>query len=248
MEKNNPENPKKGISRRAFLHTVPAASLAATLAFMPSSANAAEAQPHWAMLIDLRRCIGCQACTIACQHENMMPEGVFRTVVALYAVALEKEAQPAGMHMLPRLCNHCDSPPCVGVCPTGATFKREDGIVVVNAQRCVGCSYCIQACPYDARFVNHRTNKTDKCTFCLHRIQAGLLPACVETCVGESRIFGNINDPNSEIVKRLRESDTPVRVLQEDMETKPQVFYIGLDERLDARVDNAASLLPRPRA
>ena len=87
------------------------------------------------------------------------------------------------MVMLPRLCNHCDNPPCVPVCPVQATFQREDGIVLVDNERCVGCAYCVQACPYDARFINHETQTADKCTFCEHRLEVGLLPACVESCV-----------------------------------------------------------------
>jgi tetrathionate reductase subunit B len=112
--------------------------------------------------------------------------------------------------VLPRLCNHCDNPPCIPVCPVSATYKREDGIVAVDGDRCVGCAYCVQACPYDARFINHETNKADKCTFCAHRVDAGLLPACVETCVGGARIFGDINDAEGELARRLKEAGLSV--------------------------------------
>src|SRR3546814_4406200 len=108
------------------------------------------------------------------------------------------------MLSLPRLCNHCDTPPCVPVCPVQATFQREDGIVLVDNERCVGCGYCVQACPYDARFVNHETKTADKCTFCEHRLEAGLLPACVESCVGGARVIGDLNDRSEEHTSELQ--------------------------------------------
>lgn len=146
------------------------------------------------------------------------------------------------MVMLPRLCNHCDDPPCIPVCPVEATFKAENGEVLVDASRCVGCAYCVQACPYDARFINHETQVADKCTFCFHRTQAGLLPACVETCVGGARNFGDLNDPESEVSKLLRENE--VSVLRPEMHTNPNVYYIGLDEVLDGRVAGEAAYRP----
>ncbi|MDX7686671.1 4Fe-4S dicluster domain-containing protein [Aeromonas caviae] len=162
-----------------------------------------DGRKRYGMLIDLRRCVGCQACTVACTIENQPPLGQFRTTVSQYEVsdvaALEA---PASLLMLPRLCNHCAEPACLDVCPTGATFQRDDGIVVVNNDWCVGCGYCVQACPYDARFINHETNTADKCIFCAHRLEAGLLPACVESCVGEARIIGDLNDPKSRIQHR----------------------------------------------
>lgn len=131
--------------------------------------------------------------------------------------------------LLPRLCNHCDSPPCVPVCPVQATFQREDGIVVVDNTRCVGCAYCVQACPYDARFINHETQTADKCTFCVHRLEAGLLPACVESCVGGARIIGDIKDPHSRIAQMLHQHHDDIRVLKPENGTAPHVFYLGLD-------------------
>ncbi len=111
----------------------------------------------------------------------------------------KKLQQQAAMLSLPRLCNHCDNPTCVPVCPVQATFQREDGVVLVDNERCVGCAYCVQACPYDARFINHETQTADKCTFCEHRLEVGLLPACVESCVGGARVIGDLNDPDSAI-------------------------------------------------
>ena len=229
-------------SRRAFLSALPAVT-----AGLAVPVHAAEgAGPHWAMLVDTRRCIACQACTMACSMENVSPEGAFRTVVATYAVTVEGKT---GLSVLPRLCNHCEEPPCVPVCPVGATFKRKDGIVLVDGDRCVGCAYCVQACPYDARFINHDTGKADKCTFCSHRVEAGLLPACVETCVGGARIFGDLNDASSDISRRLKAAAGTVSVLKPEAGTTPRVFYIGLDEQLDGRVDgaSAADMMWHPR-
>ena len=146
----------------------------------------------------------------------------------------------SGTYMLPRLCNHGDEPPCIPVCPIGTTFQRADGIVVVDGDRCVGCAYCVQACPYDARFINHNTGKADKCTFCAHRVDAGLLPACVETCVGGARIFGDLNDPDSTVRQLLDQNQ--VKVLKPEMGTKPHVFYIGLDKRFQGQVEGEGTL------
>jgi tetrathionate reductase subunit B len=212
---------------------------AAAVALAPEDASAAgnAGTPRWGMAVDLRKCIGCQACTVACVLENDVPEHSFRTHVSVYEV--RKDGMPPSMVMLPRLCNHCSDPPCLPVCPVEATYKREGtGEVVVDADRCVGCAYCVQACPYDARFINHETQTADKCTFCLHRTEQGLLPACVETCVGGARVFGDLNDPDSAVSKMAREPG--VSVLRPEMNTQPNVFYIGLDPALDGRVTGEA--------
>jgi tetrathionate reductase subunit B len=218
-------------SRRTFLAVLPA--LTAGLA-APGAQAAQKNAPHWGMLVDTRRCIGCQACTMACAIENSLPEGQFRTFAATYVVTARDGR--SGVAMVPRLCNQCDEPPCVPVCPVGATFKREDGLVLVDGGRCVGCGYCTQACPYEARFVNHETGKADKCTFCSHRLDAGLLPACVETCVGGSRVFGDLNDPASEISRRIQGAAGKTSVLKPEAGSKPNVVYIGLDKDLNGRV------------
>ncbi|MGL5038660.1 MAG: sulfate reduction electron transfer complex DsrMKJOP subunit DsrO [Aeromonas sp.] len=196
-----------------------------------------EQSKRYGMLIDLRRCVGCQACTVACTIENQPPLGQFRTTVNQYEVsdvaALEA---PASFLMLPRLCNHCAKPACLDVCPTGATFQRDDGIVVVNNKWCVGCGYCVQACPYDARFINHETNSADKCTFCAHRLEAGLLPACVETCVGEARIIGDLNNPASQISQLIQAHSHDLKVLKPEENTEPRVFYLGMDEAFTSKI------------
>ncbi len=220
-------NETPNLSRRAFLQALPA--ITAGTAILPAQAAGEDTPPHWAMLVDVRRCIGCQACTVGCIMENAVPEKSFRTIVSAYAV---KTGETTGTYVLPRLCNHCDNPPCIATCPVdGATFKREDGVVLVDSERCIGCGYCVQGCPYGARFINKRSGKADKCTFCAHRIEAGLLPACVETCVGGARVFGDLNDPGGELRQRLDAAKGEVKVLKPEMGTQPNVYYVGLDPR-----------------
>lgn len=196
---------------------------------------------RYAMLIDLRRCIGCQACTVACHLENDAPLGKFRTIVSQYEVD-DPVTGDMSTFFLPRLCNHCDEPPCVPVCPVQATWQQNDGIVVVDSGRCVGCGYCVQACPYDARFINERTQTADKCTFCAHRLEAGLLPACVESCVGGARIIGDLNDANSVISRMIDEHRDELKVLQPEKGTRPHVFYLGMDDRFIGRPEAFASI------
>ena len=196
---------------------------------------------RYGMVVDLRKCIGCQACTVSCSMENLPPIGQFRTTVLQYEVDRGTDVPPA-MVSLPRLCNHCDEPPCVPVCPVQATFQRQDGIVLVDNERCVGCGYCVQACPYDARFINHETQTADKCTFCEHRLEVGLLPACVESCVGGARVIGDLNDPGSAAAQMLKEHGTDIKVLKPGMATAPHVFYIGLPDEFVNGVDGQASV------
>lgn len=232
-------NAHPDLSRRAFLGRLPVVTAGLVAPVVATAAPDGTSKQRWAMFVDTRRCIACQACTIGCAVENALPEGDFRTVVATYAVRTP-EGQ-TGLSVLPRLCNHCDEPPCIPVCPVGATYKRADGVVLVDGERCVGCAYCVQACPYDARFINHKTGKADKCTFCSHRIEAGLLPACVETCVGGARVFGDLNDPASEIATRLKAAEGKTRVLKPEAGTQPRVFYIGLEDQLAGRVAGASA-------
>ncbi len=228
-------------SRRNFLSGAFAvaggASAAPALADTPDAATSLRRPadghtPRWAMVMDLRKCIGCQACTVACAMENNLPEGAYRTQVPIYEVDSAYGPVPA---MLPRLCNHCDNPPCVPVCPVNATFQTDDGLVLIDHDRCVGCGYCVQACPYEARYLNHDTGTADKCTFCVQRLEAGLLPACVETCVGGARVFGDMRDPDSVVSRLIAEHET--RSLAPQAGARPQVFYIGLDDRLVSAVE-----------
>ncbi len=215
------------LSRRDLIKTTGiGAAVAATAVVLPVQAKAATDLPvQYAMVIDTRRCIGCQACSVACKTEFAVPLGMTRSWVEY----VEKGVYPnVTRSFLPRLCNHCTKPACVPVCPTGATFKRkEDGIVVIDADKCIGCGYCVLACPYNARFINPVTNTADKCDFCLHRVSQGIAPSCVNTCQGKARIFGDMNDPESEVAKLI--ASEPVTVLRQEMGTQPNVYYIEAD-------------------
>jgi tetrathionate reductase subunit B len=214
------------MDRRKFLKLA-CAGVPALAALAPATARAAGGKgPRYGMVVDLRRCVGCQSCSVSCSVENRVPVGHFRATVGEFVIDDPKAPTVA---TLPRLCNHCEEPACVPVCPVHATFKAANGLVLVDSTKCLGCGFCVQACPYDARYLNPETGTADKCTFCLHRIEAGLLPACVENCVGGARIFGDLNDPGSLVRKTLDAHKDDVRVLAPEMQTKPNVYYINLD-------------------
>jgi molybdopterin-containing oxidoreductase family iron-sulfur binding subunit len=212
-------------------------------------------QRRWGMVIDLRKCIGCSACTIACKAENHLPPGV------VYRPVIEEEfgTYPnISRRFTPRPCMQCEQPPCVPVCPVGATYTRPDGIVEINYQQCIGCRYCMTACPYQARvfdsgdfYTAHRPGGTQpyerlptrengqlydrskgdspvgnvrKCTFCSHRLEYGMLPECVTTCIGVATYFGDLNDPES-LVAQLASKPNMMR-LKEELGTRPRVFYL----------------------
>ena len=185
---------------------------------------------RWAMVADLRRCVGCQTCTAACKHANATPPGVqWRRVLDVEA----GEFPDAKRAFVPTGCQHCDEPPCRDVCPTTATRKRADGIVTIDYDICIGCGYCVVACPYGARYLvpagEHAPNDTpgvaDKCTWCYHRISQGGRPACVEVCPVGARKFGDRNDPNDPIRTVLREREP--KMLHPEYGTRPRVLYLG---------------------
>ncbi len=227
----------------------------------------------YAMAIDLERCQGCRACVEACKIENNTPQAVFW----MYVFRLEEGEYPdTKVNFLPRPCQHCDNAPCVKVCPVGARFKRDDGIVLTDFDRCIGCRYCEVACPYGVNYYNWRTpseahaaydvNYADadlvevtggavpsygnpdhdqlqgaeqrmtagsahsvgvmeKCTFCVHRVDKGLQPACVTVCPVQALQFGDIEDPNSPVSTYIREREG--FSLLEELGTEPSVVYLG---------------------
>lgn len=193
--------------------------------------NTLKKDQNLAMVIVGDRCIGCDACYVACKTDWDVPplKESYRTRV--FEVDDEDQFGNPTVQFLPVLCNHCDNAPCVDVCPTGASFKRtEDGIVLVEPDMCIGCKACMVACPYNARYVQEVRGKTiiDKCTFCLPRLCVGLQPACVTTCVGESRNFGDLNDPNSKVSKMVKDASS-VKRLKEADGAKPNVYYVTLN-------------------
>ncbi len=203
----------------------------------------------WGMGIDISKCIGCGRCAVACKNENNVPKEpfFFRTWVERYRIYEDGDVQvdsPNGSidgfdnirttnkkmlrsFFVPKICNHCDNPPCVQVCPVGATFKGEDGVVLVDSDYCVGCRYCIQACPYGARFLHPETHTAEKCTFCYHRIVQDKLPACVEVCPTQARVFGELNKKSSPLVRFLRMNK--IGILKPSLNTEPKVYYANLD-------------------
>ncbi len=198
--------------------------------------NPVNSNVNYGMFIDLKKCIGCNACTMACIRENNWPEGVTGNRVLEMEEGLSHTKRK---YFQPLLCMHCANPVCANVCPVKATYKREDGLVVQDNTRCIGCKYCIQACPYRARMFNkqppyaykkeapegvHVGGTVMKCTFCKHRIDAGdISTACTDWCPTGARVFGDLNDPNSEVSKAIK-ARNGVQLKKEKL-TEPQVYY-----------------------
>lgn len=141
-----------------------------------------------------------------------------------------KDAKVEKAFFVPKLCNQCTNPPCVQVCPVGATYKTKDGVVLIDHDYCIGCRYCVQACPYGARYFNEEKGVSDKCTWCYHRITKGLQPACVEVCPVGARVFGDREDRDSPISLFIR--NNRVNVLKPDTGNEPNVFYVGIDKEV----------------
>ena len=181
--------------------------------------------PTYGFAIDLRKCIGCHACTIACKAEHDIPIGVNRCWVK----SVEKGAFPdARRFFFPVLCNQCDEAPCARICPTNALFKRRDGIVDLHGDSCIGCRACMETCPYDQLFIDPNTHTAEKCNFCANRLENDLLPSCVIVCPTECRIFGDLDDPESEVARIAQREAITVR--KPEKGTGPRVIYVGAEE------------------
>jgi Fe-S-cluster-containing dehydrogenase component/formate-dependent nitrite reductase membrane component NrfD len=179
----------------------------------------------YAFVIDQRKCIGCHACTVACKAEHDVPIGVYRTWVKY----IEKGEFPnSRRYFLVNRCNHCDDAPCVAICPTKALYKRKDGIVDFDSSRCIGCKSCMQACPYDALYIDPYSHTAAKCNYCAHRTEVGLEPACVVVCPERAIIAGDLQNPNSEIARIIARE--PVRTRKPEQGTGPNVYYLGAEE------------------
>jgi Fe-S-cluster-containing dehydrogenase component len=178
-------------------------------------------QKRYVLVIDSRKCIDCKACVVACRAENNVPLEYSRNWI-------NEERRGEWPKLLaafePEQCHHCESPACVRVCPTGASYQRPDGIVAINESECVGCRYCIIACPFDARFFREDKGVVEKCDFCAHRVDRGELPACVETCPSKVRVFGDINDPNGKVRELL--GKRRYRTRKPEAGTGPQIYYL----------------------
>lgn len=202
---------------------------------------------RYGFAIDLRSCMGCHTCTISCKQANNLPNGVFWNNVRTDGGDAKDAARgtyPNDLHMVtyPVNCQQCSSPACVEVCPTGASMKREDGLVVIDNETCIGCGSCITACPYDVRTLledepmysvgfpvgdwdakQHVARTVTKCTGCAHRIDRGEIPACMELCPGRARYWGDLDDPNSDVSKFLEGKE--FEQLLTESGTEPNVFY-----------------------
>ena len=209
---------------------------------------------RWVFLVDTEKCVGCGLCVKACKLENEVPYDppVSRTWVERYVLMkngqshidspnagrdgftdskIREDEIPADQiakgFFVPKLCNQCAKPACVQVCPVGATYQTLDGVVLVDRKWCIGCGYCIMACPYGMRFFHPVYKVAEKCTFCYHRIKKGMNTACVQACPFGARQIGNLKDPNDPVTKVIM--NERVAVLKDEYGTKPQVYYIGLD-------------------
>lgn len=175
------------------------------------------------LVIDLDACLGCHACATVCKQENQIGLGAnWNKVLEIGPVGQYPDLE---MYYLPVLCQQCENPTCVSVCPTGASFKREDGVVLVRHERCIGCQYCVMACPYGARQFNHETKLIEKCTLCAHRANTTDRPVCVKACPAQCRLYGDLDDPLSEVSIAVKEAGENAHFLM-DVGNKPASVYL----------------------
>jgi Fe-S-cluster-containing dehydrogenase component/formate-dependent nitrite reductase membrane component NrfD len=184
---------------------------------------------RFGFVIDQRNCIGCHACTVACKEEHGVELGVFRTWVKY----IEQGTFPDARRYFSVLrCNHCDDAPCVEVCPVTSLYRREDGIVDFDPERCIGCKACMNACPYDALYIDPESHTAAKCNFCAHRVEKDLKPSCEIVCPTRAIISGDLDDPESEVSRLVATEDAQVRAPEQG--TQPKLFYVGAH---DAAID-----------
>lgn len=186
---------------------------------------------HYAFVIDISRCIDCRACLVACSVENNVP--MDHTRIWVYDQQVQGTWPNLSRKFVPYNCMHCDNPPCTEVCVSGATYKDAvSGLVLVDQEACIGCGYCVEACPYGVRYIDQKRGVVDKCNACVQRLVVGLQPACVATCVGKARIFGDLNDPNSEASIALQNAKSVTRLDYENSgtDTDPNIYYLNLAE------------------
>lgn len=265
-DENQAGHEEANTSRRDFLKIAGALAGAAAMTQVISTATMASRHtsengethtgPQWAMSIDTNKCIGCKYCTYACQAVNNLGDDM------VYCVVTSEKTQNGKEYFLSRPCMHCDEAPCVHVCPVGATYKRGDGLVMMNYDLCIGCRYCQVACPYYARVFNWKEpiavsakspnfgfqevenrprGVVEKCTFCVHRIDAGVArgmtpgidalatPACVGACPTGARAFGDLTDPESPVSRVLADARAVMRLRDEELSTEPRVYYVPPD-------------------
>jgi tetrathionate reductase subunit B len=189
--------------------------------------------PRYVMAFDLERCTGCHACSVACKVENEVPLGHFRTKVYYQDTGRFPTVHRS---FLPVVCQQCVDAPCMKACPTGSIARDEDGIVRIDQKTCDATAACVSACPYGALYVDPVHQVADKCDFCSHRLEAGMEPACVETCPGETIVFGDANDPASRIARFLARHGAELQVLKPEKGADPQVFYRGDARAMEGKV------------
>jgi tetrathionate reductase subunit B len=199
-------------------------------------------KPHYAFVIDVARCIDCRACLVACSVENHVP--MSNTRIWVQDLGIRGEYPALQRAFVPYNCMHCDHPPCTEVCVSGATYKDpNNGLVLVDQEACIGCGFCVDACPYQVRYLDKERGVVDKCNACAQRLERGISPACVSTCVGKSRLFGDLNDPNSEAAQALKNARSILRLDYEKdgQDTDPNIYYINMPESMIIETEGASA-------